>query len=480
MNTLRQLAARIARQCAVSVACIFNAVCGMQRCCPPPPRRKFEIIFALRRIGILAGFAVCILTFAAPDAQAQTSCEAGERLVTNFGGSGCFPNDKVDIADDCLAAGWGIESGRISSDELSCDIGSRLYGGRRGNACGIEGLDRFYPSCTEMYGDPPKFPNAAGDDGRFFVANCSLGGTIPGAIPATINTIAAKNCTCGASGYVGDYPDCTCPGLVVQGVCTCPDGQAILADGVSCGVCPGGQTAQSGFCTCPVGQVITDSGCSCVIVGQSIVNGGCTCPDNHVILDGLCIPEDGDFGELSDAVLCEVFGGDVFRESLPQEAEELIRRVNLLAQTGGFSAADRAVYVAMMNAIQAKFNRDHEAVNTFLSAYDTGGANYKADIYSNIILAASHAYDSGTFNTSNSNELARILARVPVSLSGKICSGMDSNDTFCIIDSADAFPCRGLFKHLRSCNVQFNRKALNPFFCGEKCGAQKAVGSECR
>ena len=62
----------------------------------------------------------------------------------------------------------------------------------------------------------------------------------------------------------------------------------------------------------------------------------------------------------------------------------------------------------------------------------------------------------------------------------EVCSGMDANDTFCIMDSAVGFPCRGLFKHLRSCNVEFNRKALNPFFCGENCGAQKAVGSECR
>ena len=62
----------------------------------------------------------------------------------------------------------------------------------------------------------------------------------------------------------------------------------------------------------------------------------------------------------------------------------------------------------------------------------------------------------------------------------EVCSGMDANDTFCIMDSAVGFPCRGLFKHLRSCNVKFNRKALNPFFCGEKCGVQKAVGSECR
>ena len=62
---------------------------------------------------------------------------------------------------------------------------------------------------------------------------------------------------------------------------------------------------------------------------------------------------------------------------------------------------------------------------------------------------------------------------------GRVCSGMDANDTFCVIDSTEGFPCRGLLKHLYTCNVQHNRKALNPFFCGAKCGEQQAVGSDC-
>ena len=69
---------------------------------------------------------------------------------------------------------------------------------------------------------------------------------------------------------------------------------------------------------------------------------------------------------------------------------------------------------------------------------------------------------------------------------GRVCSGMDANDTFCIMDAEEAdsvlaFPCRGLFKHLWACNVKFNRPALNPFFCGAKCIREmKAVGSGCR
>ena len=69
---------------------------------------------------------------------------------------------------------------------------------------------------------------------------------------------------------------------------------------------------------------------------------------------------------------------------------------------------------------------------------------------------------------------------VRMAAGGEVCSGMDANNTFCIIDSVDGFPCRGLFKHVWTCNVRHNRPALNPFFCGEPCGAKNAVGKECK
>ena len=317
--------------------------------------------------------------------------------------------------------------------------------------------------------------------------------------------------------------------------------------------------------------------------------------------------------------------------------------------SAGDSAAEKAIYSAMASAIQAKFRGDTDAVNTFLSRYDTGGTHYNAAVYRGIIIFANAYYGSNTF--SGSNLLEQIITRVPVrdpdkcigannsdafcildddadsagvlpcqgqfqrlwacrntswsfsvnnggscgvlltlasqttltlalsdqcylsgsaspqcddvfgadvdfpaptlstdgatlrfvyncdpngnkklipatantiaatecgcgsgaslfndacireegdlgladevlcgvfggtvqtATGGDVCSGMDANDTFCIMDSAVGFPCRGLFKHLRSCNVQFNRKALNPFFCGENCGTMEAVGSECR
>ena len=45
-----------------------------------------------------------------------------------------------------------------------------------------------------------------------------------------------------------------------------------------------------------------------------------------------------------------------------------------------------------------------------------------------------------------------------------VCTGIDKNDTFCIVGSDDAFPCEGFYKHVVVCNKEHNRIALNPFF----------------
>ena len=62
----------------------------------------------------------------------------------------------------------------------------------------------------------------------------------------------------------------------------------------------------------------------------------------------------------------------------------------------------------------------------------------------------------------------------------RICLGLDRSGTFCLVDSGGAFPCRGLFKHVRRCNDVYHRPALNAFICGERCGADEtARGNGC-
>ena len=83
---------------------------------------------------------------------------------------------------------------------------------------------------------------------------------------------------------------------------------------------------------------------------------------------------------------------------------------------------------------------------------------------------------------SKSEELRAICSDVfggTAETGADVCSGIDANDTFCIMGSDGAFPCRGLFKHVRECNYLFDRPALNPFFCGAKCGVERAEGAYC-
>ena len=57
----------------------------------------------------------------------------------------------------------------------------------------------------------------------------------------------------------------------------------------------------------------------------------------------------------------------------------------------------------------------------------------------------------------------------------RICLGLDRSGTFCLVDSDDAFPCRGLFKHVRRCNDVYHRPALNAFICGARCDVDETA-----
>ena len=59
-----------------------------------------------------------------------------------------------------------------------------------------------------------------------------------------------------------------------------------------------------------------------------------------------------------------------------------------------------------------------------------------------------------------------------------VCGGIDWNDTFCLVGSPDAFPCQGLFDHVRDCNV-LGRPAVDPWVCGPRCVLGHAAGARC-
>ena len=63
---------------------------------------------------------------------------------------------------------------------------------------------------------------------------------------------------------------------------------------------------------------------------------------------------------------------------------------------------------------------------------------------------------------------------------GAVCKGLDRRGTFCILDSTEVFPCRGLFKTARTCNFDHNRPMLSPALCDAKCSSDyKAIGGRC-
>ena len=63
---------------------------------------------------------------------------------------------------------------------------------------------------------------------------------------------------------------------------------------------------------------------------------------------------------------------------------------------------------------------------------------------------------------------------------GAVCKGLDQRGTFCILDSTEVFPCRGLFKTARTCNFDHNRPLLSPALCDAKCSSgYKAIGGRC-
>ena len=308
----------------------------------------------------------------------------------------------VDAARLCEDAGWK----RSPVDDI-CGIPVTLVGGAAADQCHLSGSDS--PQCANIFGAlfdfPPPVIAADGTTLRF-VYNCDPDGD-KNRIPATINTVGATACACAAAGeeLVGE----TCvPAAIAVGAQNCLDAnrEFFASDGGGCAVAitlaggdlfnkchfsgPAAPQCEEVFgagLIFPADPDVTviyncDPGGETGLIPASantISATECGCDASSHYREKACVPKKGNFGRMSDELLCKVFGGT-----------------------------------------------------------------------------------------------ARIAT------DGGMCSGMDENNTLCILDSAAAFPCRGLFKHLRNCNLEFNRPALNSFFCGEDCGEREAFGAGCR
>ena len=366
-------------------------------------------------------------------AATECVCAAGAESV----GGVCVPTEIAAGARNCL------EAERVLSAESggSCAVAITLSGGTLYSRCHFSGESE--PKCDAVFGAEVMFPSVA--VAGPFIYNCDPDDE-NGLIPALSNTVEATECACPAGGQ-----------SVTDGMCACPSGQGVLSDSGICGVCPVGQDVIGGFCLPGVimGQCVTvgwrfsaADGGSCgvllTVAGEESVD--------RCYVSGVLEPQ------------CEeVFGGTVNYFPAPTLAADgatlrFVYDCDPEGDRGGMvpAAANTIMATECGCASETSHLRPGACVPDEDASPDFDGIAQKA-------LCGAFG---GTVRTATGGR--------------EVCSGMDANDTFCIMDSAAGFPCRGLFKHLRSCNVEFNRKALNPFFCGENCGVQKAVGSECR
>ena len=369
---------------------------------------------------------------------APIQCPEGQKLFVDELYSeyaGCHDAEIVDSAEDCRAKDWVARAVNFGRANLFCDIPFIRYfasgGNIQDNFCLINPAESSTVAnkCRDLFGNPSQFPPATGDtdeDRKPYVTHCNAEGTIPGAIPATINLTGAKECSCdSAAGFVGEYPNCACP-----------TGRDIIGD------------------LCLSGAVMNQ----CVTVGWSFsAEDGGSCGVLLTLAGGESV--DRCYLSGDDSPQCEeVFGGTVNYFPAPTLAADGATTLRFVYDCD--PNGENGLIPATANTIRAT------ECGCFGDTAARGGGCVPL---------------SGDFGTLSDEVLCGAFGGTVQTATGgdEVCSGMDANDTFCIMDSAAGFPCRGLFKHLRSCNLEFNRKALNPFFCGEDCGEMEAVGKDC-
>ena len=196
-------------------------------------------------------------------------------------------------------------------------------------------------------------------------------------------------------------------------------------------------------CVCPLHLSERDS------------RGACECPaHSHSQVNGRCLPKDS---------------AQVEAEILKMETELLRLRAALVSLNARLSAAAEMP----REAVEEIAEQAGDTAQEIKRRRDNFLALARAD------LAGAPPPPVAMSDTAAECRMLGGEVQIHSATGIRVCSGIDANDTFCLVDSGDAYPCRGLFRHVRTCNDDYNRRALNPFFCGARCGAQKAVGKDC-
>ena len=208
-------------------------------------------------------------------------------------------------------------------------------------------------------------------------------------------------------------------------------------------------------------QVATYPECKCPPHLSERGGGGeCVCPaHSHSQVNELCLPKDSPQVELEiDKMRAEL-------ESLRMALAALNVQLSLAAD----GPPEMLEEVAKQAEVAARGIAQRR--NNFLALARAG------------LAEADDAGPAPSLALSDTEATCRMLegeVQTHSRTGAKICSGIDHNDTFCIVGSASAFPCVGLFRHVRRCNDDHNRPALDPWHCAQQCAdGLRAHGARC-
>ena len=203
-------------------------------------------------------------------------------------------------------------------------------------------------------------------------------------------------------------------------------------------------------------EVATYPRCACPRhISQRDSFGACECPaHSHAQVNGRCLPKDS---------------AQVEAEILKMETALLSLRAALVSLNARLTAAAEMP----REMVEEIAEQAEETAKQIERRRDNFLALARAD------LAGEPAPPVAMSDTEAECRMLGGEVQIHSATGIRVCSGIDKNGTFCLVDSSDAYPCRGLFRHIRRCNDDYNRPALNPFFCGPKCGEREAVGNDC-
>ena len=212
-------------------------------------------------------------------------------------------------------------------------------------------------------------------------------------------------------------------------------------------------------------------------------------------LGDLCVARTGDDFGVTHQELCEGFGGrlTVFAEgaeapnsALPVAAQDVITRA---ADTRNTHPHCGDMITPMQNAVRAWALSDsnyHTHLTEHFSNDDfVNCLNASANPLGTSVLISCSCVDFPVCDVirTGRDRFDCLMAHVPQIewTSPEWCVKLDQSGTVCVLGgSVNLFPCRGLLKHLRTCNLQYNRPALNPFICGASCSQdERAYGAIC-